>query len=173
LLWLLSQCFNRKQNKYIKNRKKYLDMKHIKKLNESWIEDMYDSGRSGGERPAVGPGGYFRTQEEREKHAAFFKRKQEEREKVSNFNKASQDFRAAVTAASKNADPQAHQKMIDLLEEHGVDLIKWRRYLILKRAAELGKEEVMDVLFDALEKAGEDTTELKKKLEEYVRGGRP
>ena len=79
-------------------------------------------------------------------------------------------FRIAIGLASKG-DVNAHQKMIDLLDEHGVDLIKWRRYLHLKRAAELGKEEVMDVLFDALEKAGEDTTELKKGLEEYVKGG--
>jgi len=147
-------------------------MKHLRKFNESWIEDMYNSGRSGGEMPAVGPGGYFRTQEEREKHAAFFKRKEEEREKVSKFNKASQDFRAAVTAASKNADPQAHQKMIDLLDEYGVDLIKDRRYLILKKAAEMGKEEVMDVLLDALRESGEDMAELNKGLEEYVRNSR-
>lgn len=147
-------------------------MKHLRKFNESWIEDMYNSGRSGGEMPKVGPDGYFRTQEEREKHAAFFKRKEEEREKVSKFNKASQDFRAAVTAASKNADPQAHQKMIDLLDEHGVDLIKDRRYLILKRAAEMGKEEVMDVLLDALRESGEDMAELNKGLEEYVRNSK-
>ena len=81
-------------------------------------------------------------------------------------------FREAVTNASKG-DVKAHQKMIDLLDEHGVDLIRFRRYLILKRAAELGKEEVMDVLFDALENDGEDTTELKRGLEEYVKGGKP
>ena len=80
-------------------------------------------------------------------------------------------FRIAIQLASKG-DVNAHQKMIDLLDKHGVDLIKWRRYLHLKRAAELGKEEVMDVLFDALEKAGEDTTELKKGLEEYVRNSK-
>lgn len=80
-------------------------------------------------------------------------------------------FRIAIKLASKG-DVNAHQKMIDLLDKHGVDLIKWRRYINLKMAAELGKEEVMDVLFDALEKAGEDTTELKKGLEEYVRNSR-
>jgi DNA-binding PucR family transcriptional regulator len=149
-------------------------MKHLRKFNESWIEDMYNSGRSGGEMPAVGPGGYVdkTTPEDRERHDAFIKSKHEEKEKVSNFNNVCQEFRMAVNAASKNADPQAHQKMIDLLDEYGVDLIKDRRYLILKKAAEMGKEEVMDVLLDALRDSGEDMTQLNKSLEEYVRNSR-
>jgi hypothetical protein len=148
-------------------------MKHLRKFNESWIEDMYNSGRSGGEMPKAGPDGYVdkTTPEDRERHAAFIKSRDEEKEKDSNFNNVSQEFRMAVTNASR-ADVDAHQKMINLLDEYGVDLIKDRRYLILKRAAELGKEEVMDVLFDALENAGEDTTELKKYLEEYVRASK-
>jgi hypothetical protein len=96
---------------------------------------------------------------------------QEKREKTEsdpNFQ-----FRHAIRAASRNADPQAHQKMIDLLDEHGVDLIKDRRMMALKMAAEMGKEEVMDVLLDALEEAGEpNMDELKRNLEEYVRSGR-
>ena len=149
-------------------------MKHLRKFNESWIEDMYNSGRSGGEMPKAGPDGYVdkTTPEDRERHAAFIKSKGEEKEKLSNFNNVCQEFRMAVTAASKNADPQAHQKMIDLLDEYGVDLIKDRRYIILKRAAEMGKEEVMDVLLDALRDSGEDMTQLNKALEEYVRTGR-
>jgi hypothetical protein len=63
--------------------------------------------------------------------------------------------------------------MIDLLKEHGVKLIKDRRMMALKMAAEMGKEEVMDVLLDALEEAGEpNMDELKRNLEEYVRSGR-
>jgi hypothetical protein len=63
--------------------------------------------------------------------------------------------------------------MIDLLDEYGVDLIKDRRMVALKMAAEMGKEEVMDVLLDALEEAGEpNMDELKRNLEEYVRSGR-
>jgi hypothetical protein len=157
----------------MKNKKKYLDMKHLRKFNESWIEDMYNSGRSGGEMPKVGPGGYVdkTTPEDRERHDAFIKSRGEEKEKLSNFNNVCQEFRMAVTNASR-ADVDAHQKMIDLLDEYGVDLIKDRRYLILKRAAELGKEEVMDVLLDALRDSGEDMAELNKGLEEYVRNSR-
>jgi hypothetical protein len=132
-------------------------MKHLRKFNESWIEDMYTNGRSGGQSPKVGPDGYVD------------KTTPGDKENDSNFNKASQEFRMAIKDASLNADYRAHQRMIDLLDEHGVDLIKDRRYIAIKQAAEYGKEEVMDVLLDALRDSGEDMVELNKELEEYAR----
>ena len=171
-------------------------MKHLRKFNESWIEDMYNSGRTGlspeyqkywdeykKNNARIEAEHAEKSKKEREKwleenpqhkgltsEESLAKLNQERREKTEsdpNFQ-----FRQAVNAASKNADPQAHQKMIDLLDEHGVDLIKDRRYLILKRAAEMGKEEVMDVLLDALRESGEDMAQLNKSLEEYVRNSR-
>lgn len=134
-------------------------MKHLKRFNEqdSWIGDMLQKSDW-----------YQQHKSNQEKDDKVTDQNTPQPTNVGDIYK---EFRVAVINASKG-DVYAHQKMIDLLDEHGVDLIKWRRYLHLKRAAELGKEEVMDVLFDALEKAGEDTTELKKGLEEYVRGGR-
>lgn len=134
-------------------------MKHLKRFNEqdSWIGDMLQKSDW-----------YQQHKSNQEKDDKVTDQNTPQPTNVGDIYK---EFRVAVINASKG-DVYAHQKMIDLLDEHGVDLIKWRRYLHLKRAAELGKEEVMDVLFDALEKAGEDTTELKKGLEEYVRAGR-
>jgi hypothetical protein len=132
-------------------------MKHLRKFNESWIEDMY----SDLERNR-------KTPEDLENMSDLDKGGEEMRQSDPNLQ-----FRQAVRAASRDADPQAHQKMIDLLDEYGVDLIKDRRMMVLKMAAEMGKEEVMDVLLDALEEAGEpNMDELKRNLEEYVRSGR-
>ena len=167
-------------------------MKHLRKFNESWIEDMYNSGRTG-----ISPE-YQKYWDEYKKNNARIeaeheeKRKQEREkwleenpdhkgltrkesiEKLERDRKESDPyspFRIAIKLASKG-DVNAHQKMIDLLDEHGVDLIKDRRYIAIKRAAELGKEEVMDVLLDALRDSGEDMTQLNKSLEEYVRNSK-
>jgi len=132
-------------------------MKHLRKFNESWIEDMYNDLERNRKTP-----------EDQEHMSDLDKGEEEMRQSDPNFQ-----FRQAVRAASRNADPVAHQKMIDLLDEHGVKLIKDRRMMALKMAAEMGKEEVMDVLLDALEEAGEpNMDELKRNLEEYVRSGR-
>ena len=138
-------------------------MKHLRKFNESWIEDMYNDLERNRKTPE--------EIEDERRQGAEIRSNLNKKEEEGNQSDPNFQFRQAVRAASRG-DKQAHQKMIELLQVHGVDLIKDRRYLILKRAAELGKEEVMDVLFDALENAGEDTTELKKYLEEYVRASK-
>jgi hypothetical protein len=140
-------------------------MKHLRKFNEEWIEDMFNDLERNRRTPEE-------IEDERTKRAEMrAKLDKEQKEKAESDH--SLQFRLAVRAASKDADPEAHQKMIDLLKEHGVKLIKDRRYIALKWAAELGKEEVMDVLLDALEEAGEpNMDELKRNLEEYVRSGR-
>lgn len=167
------------KNKYICDRKKIIYMKHLKKFNESNYMDEYRANNARIEAEHA-----EKLKQEREKfleenpqHKGLTPKEsrakldQERREKTESDH--SLQFRLAVRAASKNADPEAHQKMIDLLKEHGVKLIKDRRYIALKWAAELGKEEVMDVLLDALEEAGEpNMDELKRNLEEYVRSGR-
>jgi hypothetical protein len=112
---------------------------------------------------------------------------QERREKTEsdpNFQ-----FRQAVRAASRG-DKQAHQKMIKLLQVHGVDLIKDRRMMALKMAAELTNYDgvsssksgdmtskdmtpsVMDVLLNALNLEKPEMYKLKSDLVEYVRSGR-
>jgi hypothetical protein len=140
-------------------------MKHLRKFNEEWIEDMFNDLERNRRTPEE-------IEDERTKRAEMSakldKEQKEKAESDPNFQ-----FRQAVRSASRNADPVAHQKMIDLLKEHGVKLIKDRRMMALKMAAEMGKEEVMDVLLDALEEAGEpNMDELKRNLEEYVRSGR-
>ena len=154
-------------------------MKYLRKFNESNYMDEYRANNARVEAEYA-----EKRKQEREKFLeenpqhkgltpkeSLAKLDQERREKTEsdpNFQ-----FRQAVRAASRNADPVAHQKMIDLLDEYGVDLIKDRRMMALKMAAEMGKEEVMDVLLDALEEAGEpNMDELKRNLEEYVRSGR-
>ncbi len=77
-------------------------------------------------------------------------------------------FRKAVRAAADPTNVGAHQKMIDLLDEYGVDLIKNRRYIALKNAAEIGKEEVMDVLLDKLRESGEDMERIHQMLDGYT-----
>jgi hypothetical protein len=140
-------------------------MKHLRKFNESWIEDMYNDLERNRKTPE--------EIEDERRQGAEIRSNLNKKEEEGNQSDPNFQFRQAVRAASRDADPQAHQKMIDLLDEYGVDLIKDRRMMALKMAAEMGKEEVMDVLLDALEEAGEpNMDELKRNLEEYVRSGR-
>ena len=165
-------------------------MKHLKKFNESsgwgssgmspeyqkyWDEEQAKNAAIEAERRKKTKEWTDKFLEENPDHKGLTPKQSIEKMEKDKQERMESDpyrqFRIAIKLASKG-DVNAHQKMIDLLDKHGVDLIKWRRYINLKMAAELGKEEVMDVLFDALEKAGEDTTELKKGLEEYVRSGK-
>lgn len=140
-------------------------MKHLRKFNEEWIEDMFNDLERNRRTPEE-------IEDERTKRAEMRDKLDQENKEKTESDKNFQ-FRQAVRLASRNADPVAHQKMIDLLDEYGVDLIKDRRMMALKMAAEMGKEEVMDVLLNALEEAGEpNMDELKRNLEEYVRSGR-
>jgi hypothetical protein len=140
-------------------------MKHLRKFNESWIEDMYNDLERNRKTPE--------EIEDERRQGAEIRSNLNKKEEEGNQSDPNFQFRQAVRAASRDTDPQAHQKMIDLLDEHGVDLIKDRRMMALKMAAEMGKEEVMDLLLDALEEAGEpNMDELKRNLEEYVRSGR-
>ena len=129
-------------------------MKHLRKFNEEWIEDMYNDLERN-----------RRTPEDQENMSDLNKGEEE-----GNQSDHSLQFRLAVRAASKNADPEAHQKMIDLLDKYGVDLIKDRRYIALKWAADIGKEEVMDVLLDKLKESGEDMDMIHKMLVPYASG---
>jgi hypothetical protein len=145
--------------------KKIIYMKHLRKFNEEWIEDMFNDLERNRRTPEE-------IEDERTKRAEMRDKLDQENKEKTESDKNFQ-FRQAVRLASRNADPVAHQKMIDLLDEYGVDLIKDRRMMALKMAAEMGKEEVMDVLLNALEEAGEpNMDELKRNLEEYVRSGR-
>ena len=140
-------------------------MKHLRKFNEEWMQDMFNDLERNRRTPEE-------LEDERTKGAEMRANLDKEKEEKHQSDPNLQ-FRQAVRAASRDTDPQAHQKMIDLLDEYGVDLIKDRRMMALKMAAEMGKEEVMDVLLDALEEAGEpNMDELKRNLEEYVRSGR-
>jgi len=154
-------------------------MKHLKKFNESNYMDEYRANNARIEAEHA-----EKLKQEREKwleenpqHKGLTPKESRAKLDQENKEKTESDknfqFRQAVRLASRNADPVAHQKMIDLLDEYGVDLIKDRRMMALKMAAEMGKEEVMDVLLNALEEAGEpNMDELKRNLEEYVRSGR-
>ncbi len=139
-------------------------MKHLRKFNESWIEDMYSDLERNRKTPE--------EIEDERRQGAEIRSNLNKKEEGGNQSDPSFQFRHAVRSASKNADSEAHQKMIDLLDEYGVDLIKDRRYIALKWAAELGKEEVMDVLLDKLKESGEDMDMIHKMLVPYVNSGR-
>jgi len=121
-------------------------MKHLRKFNESLTpeqEKAYDDVRS---------------------RTFSYPRGEEE------SNNIYTQFGQTVRAAADPRNVGAHQKMIDLLDKYGVDLIKDRRYIALKWAAELGKEEVMDVLLDKLKDSGEDMDMIHKMLVPYASG---
>ena len=157
-------------------------MKHLRKFNESIFKndfDYMDEYRANNAR--IEAEHAEKRKQEREKfleenpqhkgltpQESLAKLDQEEEEKRQ--SDPNLQFRLAVRAASKNADSEAHQKMIDLLNKHGVDLIKYRRYIALKWAAEIGKEEVLDVLLDKLKESGEDMDMIHKMLVPYASG---
>jgi hypothetical protein len=139
-------------------------MKHLRKFNEEWMQDMFNDLERNRRTPEE-------LEDERTKgvemRANLDKEQEEKHQSDPNLQ-----FRQAVRAASKNADSEAHQEMINLLDKYGVDLIKYRRYIALKEAAVMGKEEVMDILLDKLEESGEDMDMIHQMLDEYVRSGR-